>query len=201
MFKAGDRVKVIKNRVGYLSIPLGAVGSVVGVAGSSLFNVRLDEKDHTLMFFAEELDMLEESVMKELKELKEGMVVRCITDSLKHYEQGEIYSVGYDYWEDFGVLKKDNYGVRGEGCFRTKRWHSAYERFSWDNFELVSDPEEEDSAFTMVEVPHYKGEPLVKVSKSGEYEMFKYQSGASGIVIRKSDGEVVEFNGVTALEF
>lgn len=134
-----------------------------------------------------------------MKELKEGMVVRCIKDGIAFYEYGEDYTVGYDGSGDFGVLDAEG-DVMSYGCAKTVEGDVIYERFSWDNFELVSEPEV-DSDFTVVEVPHYKGEPLVKVSQSGKYEMFKYQSGASGIIIRKSDGEVVEFNDVAALEF
>lgn len=134
-----------------------------------------------------------------MKELKEGMVVRCVSEDLDYYEYGEDYIVGYDGSGDFGVVDGAghvDYGgiYKGSGSWKERK------DFSWGNFVLVSELEEE-SDFTMVEVPHYKGEPLVKVSQSGKYEMFKYQSGASGIIIRNSDGEVLEFNGVTALEF
>lgn len=84
-----------------------------------------------------------------MKELKEGMVVRCISHDVVGYGYGKEYSVGYDSWRDFGVLDVGG-RVVSAGCLEEHGGDTLYEGFSWDNFELVSEPEEADAHLSNV---------------------------------------------------
>lgn len=79
----------------------------------------------------------------DMKELKECMIVRCISHDLGCYDYGKMYAVGYDPYQDFGVLDDDG-DVMEAGCSKATSAGTYFEGFSWDNFELVSEPEEED---------------------------------------------------------
>lgn len=78
-----------------------------------------------------------------MQELKECMIVRCISHDLSWYDYGKMYDVGYDPYQDFGVLDDDG-DVMEAGCFKATSAGDYFEGFSWDNFELVSEPEDED---------------------------------------------------------
>lgn len=76
---------------------------------------------------------------EEMKNLKAGDVVECITGDLNTYTKGSWYIIGTDSYGDFGVLLKesDKEAVYSEGCIHECVGDEGYECFNPDDWILI----------------------------------------------------------------